>query len=68
MVVIETGLVLEKAAPSTLVWYVSPLPEIWTLAESLHQPFTFGWLPWREAAAKCFSWSNRDAIVMLGER
>jgi dATP pyrophosphohydrolase len=28
----------------------------------------FVWLPWREAAAKCFSWSNRDAIVMLGER
>jgi dihydroneopterin triphosphate diphosphatase len=26
------------------------------------------WLPWREAAAKCFSWSNRDAILMLGER
>ena len=29
---------------------------------------SFAWLPWREAAAKCFSWSNRDAIVMLGER
>jgi dATP pyrophosphohydrolase len=28
----------------------------------------FAWLPWREAAAKCFSWSNRDAIVMLGEQ
>jgi dihydroneopterin triphosphate diphosphatase len=28
----------------------------------------FQWLPWRDAAAKCFSWSNRDAIVMLGER
>ena len=28
----------------------------------------FVWLPWREAAAKCFSWSNRDAILMLGER
>ncbi len=28
----------------------------------------FAWLPWREAAAKCFSWSNRDAILMLGER
>lgn len=28
----------------------------------------FEWLPWREAAAKCFSWSNRDAIVMLGEQ
>ena len=27
----------------------------------------FEWLPWREAAARCFSWSNRDAIVMLGE-
>lgn len=24
------------------------------------------WLPWREAAAKCFSWSNRDAIRILG--
>jgi dATP pyrophosphohydrolase len=29
---------------------------------------SFAWLPWREAAAKCFSWSNRDAIQMLGER
>lgn len=27
----------------------------------------FIWLPWREAAARCFSWSNRDAILMLGE-
>ena len=26
------------------------------------------WLPWREAAAKCFSWSNRDAILMLPEQ
>jgi len=26
------------------------------------------WLPWREAAEKCFSWSNRDAILLLGER
>jgi dihydroneopterin triphosphate diphosphatase len=23
------------------------------------------WLPWREAASACFSWSNRDAILML---
>jgi dATP pyrophosphohydrolase len=28
----------------------------------------FVWLPWREAAEKCFSWSNRDAILMLRER
>jgi dATP pyrophosphohydrolase len=26
------------------------------------------WLPWREAAEKCFSWSNRDAILMLPEK
>jgi dATP pyrophosphohydrolase len=26
------------------------------------------WLPWKEAAEKCFSWSNRDAILMLPER
>ena len=26
------------------------------------------WLPWWEAAQKCFSWSNRDAILRLGER
>jgi dATP pyrophosphohydrolase len=35
------------------------------LAPEEHRAFT--WLPWREAAARCFSWSNRDAIVMLGE-
>ena len=26
------------------------------------------WLPWREAAAKCFSWSNRAAIEALPQR
>jgi dATP pyrophosphohydrolase len=26
------------------------------------------WLPWQEAAAKCFSWTNRDAILMLPQR
>jgi dATP pyrophosphohydrolase len=36
------------------------------LAADEHVAYT--WLPWREAAAKCFSWSNRDAIVMLGEQ
>lgn len=28
----------------------------------------YRWLPWREAAAACFSWSNRDAILMLAAR
>ena len=26
------------------------------------------WLPWREAAESCFSWSNRDAIIMLDKK
>lgn len=26
------------------------------------------WLPWREAASACFSWTNRDAIRMLAAR
>jgi len=37
-----------------------------TIAGDEH--LSFCWLPWREAAAKCFSWSNRDAILMLPER
>lgn len=27
----------------------------------------WSWLPWREAAERCFSWSNRDAILLLGQ-
>jgi 8-oxo-dGTP pyrophosphatase MutT (NUDIX family) len=34
------------------------------IAEKEHTAFT--WLPWRAAAQKCFSWSNRDAILMIG--
>jgi len=26
------------------------------------------WLPWRDAAAACFSWTNRDAILALPRR
>jgi dATP pyrophosphohydrolase len=26
------------------------------------------WLPWREAAERCFSWTNRDAILALPDR
>ncbi len=35
-----------------------------TLAPDEH--LAWRWLPWREAAGQCFSWSNRDAILMLG--
>lgn len=37
-----------------------------SLAPSEHTAYQ--WLPWREAAAKCLSWSNRDAILLLPER
>ncbi|MBU1663860.1 MAG: dihydroneopterin triphosphate diphosphatase [Gammaproteobacteria bacterium] len=46
------GLLLPEALPVTL----SP-------REHLNQL----WLPWREAAEKCFSWSNAEAIRKLGE-
>jgi dATP pyrophosphohydrolase len=28
----------------------------------------YAWLPWREAAARCFSWTNRAAIEALPSR
>lgn len=37
-----------------------------TLAPREHTAFV--WLPWREAAARCFSPSNGAAILRLGER
>lgn len=37
-----------------------------TLADNEHVASV--WLPWRAAAVQCFSWSNRDAILLLGER
>ncbi|MGE5639880.1 MAG: dihydroneopterin triphosphate diphosphatase [Clostridia bacterium] len=35
------------------------------LAADEHDAFL--WLSWQEAAARCFSWTNRDAIRLLGE-
>jgi dihydroneopterin triphosphate diphosphatase len=43
------------------------LPEPMPVAIAPDEHSAFAWLPWREAAEKCFSWSNRDAIRMLGE-
>jgi dihydroneopterin triphosphate diphosphatase len=37
-----------------------------TLAPREH--LRFRWLPWREAAGEVFSWSNRQAILMLPEK
>jgi dATP pyrophosphohydrolase len=37
------------------------------VAIAAEEHVAFAWLPWREAAQKCLSWSNRDAIRLLGE-
>jgi dATP pyrophosphohydrolase len=37
-----------------------------TPAPDEHRDWT--WMPWQAAAERCFSWSNRDAILMLPER
>jgi dihydroneopterin triphosphate diphosphatase len=42
----------------------APLPVILNPREHLN----FAWLPWRAAAARCFSWSNRAAIQALEQR
>ena len=44
------------------------LPAIVPVSIAPDEHLAYQWLPWREAADKCFSWSNRDAILMLPER
>ncbi len=43
-----------------------PAPLLVTLAPKEHMQYL--WLPWQEAAGKCFSWSNAAAIRELPER
>jgi len=43
-----------------------PEPIAITLAPAEHSNHL--WLPYREAAEKCFSWTNRDAILDLPQR
>lgn len=43
------------------------LPRRMPVTLAVDEHVAFAWLPWQEAAEKCFSWSNRDAIRMLGE-
>ena len=43
-----------------------PEPVAVTVAPDEH--LAWRWLPWQEAAAACFSWSNRDAILELPRR
>lgn len=43
-----------------------PAPFPVRLAPKEHSGYL--WLPWQAAAEKCFSWSNREAILLLPER
>ena len=38
------------------------------VALSAREHLAFEWVPWREAAERVFSWSNRKAILMLPDR
>jgi dATP pyrophosphohydrolase len=44
------------------------LPAPVTVQLDAREHLSHVWLPWKEAAAKCFSWSNRDAIELLARR
>ncbi|MCK9380804.1 MAG: dihydroneopterin triphosphate diphosphatase [Sulfuritalea sp.] len=44
------------------------LPEQISVTIAPDEHLSYRWLPWREAAAACFSWSNRDAILELPDR
>ena len=37
-----------------------------TIAPDEHRSWL--WMPWQAAAERCFSWSNRDAILLLSQR
>ncbi|MDP3441143.1 MAG: dihydroneopterin triphosphate diphosphatase [Azonexus sp.] len=42
-----------------------PARQTITIAPNEH--VAYEWLPWQEAAERCFSWSNRDAILSLAK-
>lgn len=44
------------------------LPEAMEVRLSPREHLGYCWLPWREAADKCFSWTNADAIRVLPEK
>lgn len=44
------------------------LPAVCPVTVAPDEHLSSRWLPWQQAAAECFSWSNRDAILMLPQR
>jgi dATP pyrophosphohydrolase len=44
------------------------VPEPMPVTLNPREHLAHAWLPWADAASKCFSWSNRAAIELLPER
>lgn len=44
------------------------VPEPLAIRLAPREHLDFRWLPWQEAAEKCFSWTNADAIRRLPDR
>ena len=44
------------------------LPQSRLISLAAEEHLAYRWLPWRDAAAACFSWTNRDAILELPQR
>jgi len=49
-------------------WFGLALPEPVPVRLEPREHLRHAWLPWQEAATKCFSWTNRDAILQLPQR
>jgi dATP pyrophosphohydrolase len=49
-------------------WFGLEVPQRLEVTLAPREHTAFLWLPYAEAAARCFSWSNRDAILQLPRR
>ncbi|WP_225721293.1 dihydroneopterin triphosphate diphosphatase [Candidatus Vallotiella sp. (ex Adelges kitamiensis)] len=49
-------------------WFSFCVPEDINITLSPFEHVSYAWLPYRDAAARCFSQSNRDAILQLPGR
>lgn len=49
-------------------WFSLEVPERLEVTLAPREHTAFLWLPWQEAASRCFSSSNRDAILQLPAR
>ncbi|MEJ2767259.1 dihydroneopterin triphosphate diphosphatase [Mycetohabitans sp. B46] len=49
-------------------WFSLCVPQSIDITLAPREHVAYAWLPYRDAAARCFSASNRDAILQLPER